>query len=521
MRGRSAGFREAYESSGYAGKDEEVYAVYAVYADSNELPTAAEFPTSTLPRQGRRLVEEAAAAIDCPSEFVAVPLLVSLGSAIGNARRVRLKQGWTEGAALFAAVIADAGEKKTPAAKVAVEAAVKAQAKMRNEYREKQDEHARELREYEVDKTQARKDGVAAPPPPEEPVMSRALVEDTTIEALATILEDNTRGVLVMRDELAAWVRSMDQYRSGGKGADRQFWLSAWSNSYVSVDRKSRTEPLVLPVPFVSLFGSIQPSVLPEIGAGREDGLLDRILFAYPETTPSRWSDDEISDGAIGGVKWLYDKLRRLEPGEDENGDPEPATVALSPEAKSVLVEMINNHRAEMDVPGFSARLRGPWAKLEAYLARLALIVAMCRVVADDAPERIEAEDVLRASVLLDYFKSHARRVYEGLYGANRIDLLAADVALFLEGRGGSWTGHPSELHETLASKHKPERTKDLSTDLAEVARRSPILNFERDKHQAVTKEDGTRTTRRLWTLQLENSVNSVNSVNSEGDGAA
>ncbi len=518
MRRRSAGFKEAYENSGYAGKDEDIYAVYTVYANSEELPAAAEFPTNTLPRQGRRLVEEAAAAIGCPPEFVAVPLLAAIGSAIGNARRVRLKQGWEEGSAIFAAVVADPGEKKTPAAKVAIDAAVKAQAKMRNEHREKKDEYARELREYEVDKADARKNGQAAPPPPEEPVMGRALVEDTTTEALAAVLEENSRGVLVMRDELAAWAKSMDQYKSGGKGADRQFWLSAWSGSYASVDRKGHREPLVLPAPFVSLFGSIQPSVLPDVGAGREDGLIDRFLFAYPETTPSRWSDEEISDGAIGGVKWLYDKLRKLEPGEDEYGDPKPAIVALSQDAKVALVELINAHRAEMDAPGFPPRLRGPWAKLEAYLARLALIVSMCRIVADDAPERIEAEDVLRASVLLDYFKNHARRVYVGLYGDDRIDFLAEDVARFLKERGGSWSGQPAELHKTLDSKHKPERAKDLSADLTKAAQRSPVLTFERDKHEAFIKQDGTRTTRRVWALFLANSVNSVNSVNGEGD---
>jgi hypothetical protein len=93
---------------------------------------------------------------------------------------------------------------------------------------------------------------------------------------------------------------------------------------------------------------------------------------------------------------------------------------------------------------------------------------------------------------------------------------LAEDVARFLQDRGGSWTGQPSELYETLTSKHKPQRAKDLSSDLTEAAQRSPILSFERNRHQAVTKEDGTRTTRRVWALFFGNSVNKVNSVNGE-----
>lgn len=53
----------------------------------------------------------------------------------------------------------------------------------------------------------------------------------------------------------------------------------------------------MVPRPFVGLTGSIQPGVLSELKNYREDGLLDRFLFAYPDPMPSRWSDDEISEG--------------------------------------------------------------------------------------------------------------------------------------------------------------------------------------------------------------------------------
>ena len=69
-----------------------------------------------------------------PAEFVAVPMLAVLGSAIGNSRVIKLKEGWEEGAGIYAAVIADAGEKKSPAMKVALEPAMKAQAKLREHY---------------------------------------------------------------------------------------------------------------------------------------------------------------------------------------------------------------------------------------------------------------------------------------------------------------------------------------------------------------------------------------------------
>ena len=470
MRGAEKGFGEAWGT---------ITAITAITADSEKLPAPTLFPVDALPKQARQLVREAAAAIGCPPDFVALPILAALGSAIGNSRRIKLKEGWTESAAIYGAVIADPGEKKTPAYKVAVESAVKRQAAFKEEQAEKLDEYARELREYEVDKRAALKDGLAAPPPPQAPTMSRTVVEDTTIEALARVLDENRRGVLVMRDELAGWVRAMDQYRAGGKGSDRQFYLSAWSNTYVSVDRKSKPEPLILETPFISVFGSIQPGVLSELGAGREDGLLDRFLFAYPEPVPSRWTDDEISTGARRAARWLYDRLSELHMSEDDLGDPDPACVSFSPDAKGVLVELINAHREEMESPGFPARLKGPWSKLEGYLARLTLIIAMCRVVDTNAPERVESDDVLRASVLIDYFKNQARRVYIGLYGENADDRLAEDVTEFLKERGGSWEGQPAELHERLQSAYKPARPDELSKKLNAIAVRSPTLEFE------------------------------------------
>lgn len=69
-----------------------------------------------------------------------------LGSAIGNSRVIRLKEGWEEGPAIYAAVVADAGEKKSPGLKVAIEPAVKKQAALRETYRQAEDEYKREMR---------------------------------------------------------------------------------------------------------------------------------------------------------------------------------------------------------------------------------------------------------------------------------------------------------------------------------------------------------------------------------------
>jgi hypothetical protein len=191
-----------YLVAGGAVEELKAMAVDGVDGDYGKLPDAAGFPVKALPRPCRRLVEQAAASIGCTPEFVALPMLVTLGSAIGNSRALRLKRGWEEGAAIYAAVVAEPGEKKTPAAKVALEPTRRLQAALRKDFRRAEDEYKREQREYEVDKPDAAKAGLSAPPPPQPPVMERTLVEDTTVEALASILHGTPRGVLVIGYQL-------------------------------------------------------------------------------------------------------------------------------------------------------------------------------------------------------------------------------------------------------------------------------------------------------------------------------
>jgi hypothetical protein len=256
----------------------------------------------------------------------------------------------------------------------------------------------------------------------------------------------------------------------------------------------------------------MQPGILSELGEGREDGMLDRFVFCYPEPVPCRWTDDEISAEAREDYRRLYDDLRRLHMTFDGDGGSAATRVALSPDAKQVIVDAINQHREEMELPGFPPRLKGPWSKLEAYLARLCLILAMTRAVEYGEPERVEAGDVVRAVILLDYIKVHTRRVHAKLHGENEDDRLAEDLARFLWVRGGHFRGQPAELHAQLKSRFKPPRRDELSKKVKTIANRYSGIDYD-SGHESVSRDDGERTTRRFVELTLKIGVNAVNSV--------
>jgi putative DNA primase/helicase len=390
-------------------------------------------------------------------------------------------------------------QEETPGIKVALKPVRERQIALKAEYGRRKEQYESELRDYET----AAKGGPTELARPRKPTLGRTYADDTTVERLADTLNENPRGVLVAKDELSGWLGGMNQYKQGGKGADRQFWLSTHANEPILVDRKSVEEPVLVPRPWVSISGGIQPEVLPDFGKGRGDGLMDRFVFAYPAPLVSRWSDDEISDDARDGYAATIKSLYSLHHASDGEGDPFPSRVRMTDGAKKLFVAEYDKLHEEHEDPGFPQRLRPTWGKLEAYLARLALILAMARVAELAAEgrqvcEEVTREDMAGAIKLLRYFKNHARRVYTGLYGESTSDKLAADLRDFLVSNGGTWEGTASELHEALDSDHKPQRPEDLSKAVRAVAKRSSHLrleNLKRSEH------------RRPFRLALKNAV--------------
>ena len=162
-----------------------------------------------------------------------------------------------------------------------------------------------------------------------------------------------------------------------------------------------------------------------------------------------------------------------------------------------------------MYAPGFPIRLRGPWSKLEGYLARLMLILATARAV--DGPagtaERIELGDVVAAASLLAYFKGHARRVYEGLHEGDPDEYLAAEVGAFLGERGGHFKDEPGALFDKFDSQAKPPRPDELTKRLKAAAAKTKAFSITTGNFW---KEDQSR---RFVELSLGSGVNGVNGV--------
>jgi hypothetical protein len=377
------------------------------------------FPIDVFPQKVAAFARKVAAAMRCPIDFVGLPILVLSGAAIGAARSLRIKPGWYEQPGLYAVIVARPGTTKTPALRAVMAPIYEEQDKLYEVHKAAAKQYDADQEAYKEARRHRAEDAPEPEPPTAPPPLRHLFANDTTVEELANNLQENRKGILLFRDELTAWVRALNQYK--GRGTHRQFFLSAWSGEMVKVDRKNaHGRPIVIPHPFISVLGGIQPDLLTELEAegGKEDGFVHRLLFSYPaESKVGEWTDDEISEEDEMEWRLVLNRLLNLQPIKQDGSSERPKSLDFSPAGKQAFVRWHDRLVAEMNNEDFPPGLFGPSAKLKAHCARFALIIHLLRVACgeaggDQGEGEVDAEDVTRAAALCTYFQAHFRLVY-------------------------------------------------------------------------------------------------------------
>ncbi len=314
----------------------------------------------------------------------------------------------------------ESGTSKTPAFKLVMRPLRELQTKALETHGEVMLQYETDLAHYEKAMSEWKRSKKNEEPPPvkpDPPQAARYVVNDTTVEALAPMLQSNPRGVLMARDELAGWLGSFDRYSSGAGGADASNWLSMFNGESIIVDRKTgHPRTIYVPQASVSITGGIQPAILHRaLGTQhRESGLAARLLLTCPPRKPKRWTEADIDPESEAALATLFGRLYDLHPTVDSQGHPCPMIVRMTREAKSAWKNYYNRHAVEQtDLTG---ELSAAWSKLEEYVARIALVIHCVRWAANDpkleSPDVVDAISMKAAIRLTEWFKFEARRVY-------------------------------------------------------------------------------------------------------------
>ncbi len=419
--------------------------------EQNEWPEPSPLPEikSIVPKMTPEYLPEALRSwtvdicdrMQIPLEFVAAPAIVSLSAVIGRQIGIypKKKDDWLVIPNLWGAVIARPGFFKSPAIAEALkplETLVRQEraryeaalivAKSKEDVIKAKIEGIKEnvkktVRKGNAQEIEALEYQLADSIRELEDIQvseKRYKTNDATIEKIGALLLENPKGILIFRDELSGWLRSLQK---SGREGDREFFLEAW-NGYGSytIDRIGRGT-LHIPALCLSIFGGLQPGKLDSyisqaLYAGEgDDGLLQRFqLLVYPETMKTwRNVDRKANMESQKTVTELFQKLSTL--GVKEENENMPG-LRFSTNAQTVFNTWrealeIRLRKEECEAPAFESHL----SKYRSMVPSLALIFHLC-----DNPKIDELSEVSKEAIELaikwsEFLEAHAKKVYSGI----------------------------------------------------------------------------------------------------------
>ena len=239
------------------------------------LPPVKPLLQDMIPLPLRGWLMDIADRMQIPPDFSTAAAIVALGSIIGRGCGIYPKRhdDWLVVPNLWGAVVGRPSLMKTPAVSEAHRHLVRLEAEAREAYQTAVQGFKIDLEIMKAKKTainddikKAVKSGRSekiedarekrAALTVDEPNRRRLQTQDGTVEKIGELLNENPRGLLVNRDELIGWFRSLDR---DGRECDRAFYLEAWNgNRGFTYDRIGRGTMDIAAL-CISIFGAITP----------------------------------------------------------------------------------------------------------------------------------------------------------------------------------------------------------------------------------------------------------------------
>ena len=373
------------------------------------------FPVEVFPLPIQQVITATNENLNFPIDFIGASLLYAVSVAVGNTHSVEVKKGFQQSAVLYLAIVGRAGTTKSHPLSFALQPIVEQDKRTYRQYEQQRQEYEQAVNLSKKEREQQAIDE------PTKPVWQKFLLSDFTPEALAEVHKLNKRGIGVYVDELAGWFKNFNRYN---KGSEMEFWLSQWSGKPINIDRKTG-EPVFIPLPFISVAGTIQKGILNELAkdSRTQNGFIDRILFVIPDNIKKEcWSETDLPPVVSENWESIISNLLSLSITNDDTLNPSPEVLKFTPEAKKVLFEWQKVNTDQCNEAENEA-VSGIFSKMDMYVLRLALILEMMRFACNESNKQaVSIEAVQGAVKLVEYFKSSAVKVNSILSNASPLD---------------------------------------------------------------------------------------------------
>jgi len=387
----------------------------------NSLPDVPAFDRRFFPLKLSEYVTDIAERMSCPTDFPGIGMMVTMQAALGSRINCKPydKNPWLVPCGAWGMVIAPPSQMKSAPLAEAIAPLKKLDKAAADDFRKSitQYEIEKGIYEKEVKDAINKKTVASHLVHPEEPGMTRYLINDATYEKLIQIASHNPNGVLMHRDELISWVYSLS--KDSQKEA-RGLFLTAWSgNDSYATDRIGRGHVRANNVN-ISVLGTTQPNVIKSIisnavhGGMEDDGLIARFQFvSYPDIVTEYIKIDRYPNlAAASHYEEIIESFAKLDPRQIEAQMAPSGEYYLSFDEEAQKVFDAWRQRLEN-------RLRDPnseehpvilshLGKYRSLFPKVALVLHL----AGGHKGPITKKTALRTLLWMGYLEAHARRMY-------------------------------------------------------------------------------------------------------------
>jgi len=396
------------------------------------------FQFTLLPNALIPWIRDISERMQCPPDYAAMGAMVTLSAVIG--RRVGIKpkalDDWLVVCNLWGVAIGRPSSMKTPALSEILKPLkhLEIEERKNHELNIKQFNIDLEMRKFtgEQKHRQAKaaiKDGnntkarsileQAAAEEKEIPVRKRYIISDTTIEKLGELLNENPNGLLLFRDEISGWLKTIDRE---DRPNDREFWLESFDgNGSYTYDRIGRGT-IDIQANITSVIGGIQPSkLLPYIldiftHGKKDDGFIQRLqLSVYPDQNKEwRYIDRSPDKLAKGKVFNIYDAIaNKINFPIPEDGEDLPS-INFDAEAQILFIEWLTKFEIELRSNELHPVLESHLTKYRSLIPSLALIIHIANSAEHEIFNLVPVtkNSLLKAICWGVYLRSHTERIY-------------------------------------------------------------------------------------------------------------
>ena len=376
----------------------------SIWLDTKVEQSEHQIPIDIFPIQVQTIIQDYQRCMNYPVEFTTASILALTSVTMGNSVQLQVHSEWYTTAIIYLLMVQNRGHSKSHPMRDIFKYLFLKDKEFKEIYDSDKKQYLRDIENFRI---QRKKEKVSADSEPEEPIRQRTHITKFTPEVLYKIHADNPKGLIVWSDEAKSWFGSFNQY---SKNADEQLWCTIWNGGHLSRETISHGGEFI-PKAFVSILGGIQPDeIIDFIKENTNNGLVDRILFSYPEYLKvPKWAIDELPMSTTMQLKNIYENMYRT---SIYTGIDKIDTIKYSDEAKKIVIEWNNKKVDEVNSEPNNITYQGIITKAKISVHRLAMIIEKLICACDNKPlKNISVTSVTGAIKLIEYFINEALKI--------------------------------------------------------------------------------------------------------------